>query len=135
MKLRSLLFAPGDSPRKADKALASAADGVILDLEDSVAPDGKADAREAIAILLGQVSHPNVVVRVNPPSTPWYLDDLAAVVPGKPGAVMLPKCSGPGDLAALDHQELEQRLVDLELQSPQRRTLRLPAAGRVQQVL
>ena len=103
MRLRSLLFAPGDSPRKAEKALAGEADGVILDLEDSVAPYGKAAAREAVAALLGQVSHPNLVVRVNPLSTPWYLDDLAAVVPGKPGAVMLPKCSGPGDLAALDH--------------------------------
>ncbi|MBV9750247.1 MAG: CoA ester lyase [Acetobacteraceae bacterium] len=113
MKLRSLLFAPGDSPRKAEKALAGEADGVILDLEDSVALDGKVAAREAVAALLRQVSHPNLavpnlvvpnlVVRVNPPSTPWYLDDLAAVVPGKPGAVMLPKCSGPGDLAALDH--------------------------------
>jgi citrate lyase subunit beta/citryl-CoA lyase len=103
MKLRSLLFAPGDSPRKAEKALASAADGVILDLEDSVALDGKVAAREAVAALLGQVSHPNLVVRVNPPATPWYLDDLAAVVPGRPGAVLLPKCAGPGDLAALDH--------------------------------
>ena len=103
MRLRSLLFAPGDSPRKAEKALAGEADGVILDLEDSVAPDGKAAAREAVAALLGQVSHPNLVVRVNPLSTPWYLDDLAAVVPGRPGALLLPKCSGPGDLAALDH--------------------------------
>ncbi len=103
MKLRSMLFAPGDSPRKMEKALASDGDGVIIDLEDSVAPDGKAAAREAVAALLGQVSHPNLVVRVNPASAPWYLDDLAAVVPGKPGAVMLPKCSGPGDLAALDH--------------------------------
>ena len=103
MKLRSLLFAPGDSPRKAEKALASEADGVILDLEDSVAPDGKAAAREAVAALLGRIAHPNLVVRVNPLSTPWYLDDLAEIVPGKPGALMLPKCSGPGDLAALDH--------------------------------
>ena len=103
MKLRSLLFAPGDSPRKMEKALAGEADGVILDLEDSVALDGKAAAREAVAALLGRVTHPNVVVRVNPPSTPWYLDDLAAVVPGRPCAVLLPKCSGPGDLAALDH--------------------------------
>ena len=103
MKLRSLLFAPGDSPRKAEKALGGEADGVILDLEDSVAPDGKAAARAAVAALLGQASHPNLIVRVNPPSTPWYLDDLAAVVPGRPAAVVLPKCAGAGDLAALDH--------------------------------
>jgi citrate lyase subunit beta / citryl-CoA lyase len=105
VKLRSLLFAPGDSPRKAEKALGgSGADGVILDLEDSVAPDAKAAAREAVAALLGRwVTHPNVVVRVNPPATPWYLEDLAAIVPSGPAAVMLPKCSGPGDLVALDH--------------------------------
>lgn len=103
MRLRSLLFAPGDSARKAEKALAGDADGVILDLEDSVAPDGKAAARAAVAALLGRVSHPNLIVRVNPPGTPWYLDDLALIVRGKPGAVMLPKCSGPGELVALDH--------------------------------
>jgi citrate lyase subunit beta / citryl-CoA lyase len=103
MKLRSLLFAPGDSPRKAEKALGGEADGVILDLEDSVAPDAKANAREAVAALLGQVSHPNLIVRVNPPATPWYLDDLAAVVPGRPAALVLPKCTGACDLVALDH--------------------------------
>jgi citrate lyase subunit beta/citryl-CoA lyase len=103
MRLRSLLFAPGDSPRKAEKALAGDADGVILDLEDSVAPDAKPGAREAVAALLGQVRHPNLLVRVNPPGTPWYLDDLAAVVRGRPAAVVLPKCAGPADLAALDH--------------------------------
>ena len=118
MRLRSLLFAPGDSPRKAEKALAGDADGVILDLEDSVAPDGKAAARDAVAALLATVSHPNLVVRVNPPGTPWYLDDLAAVVPGKPGAVLLPKCSGPGDVAVLDHH-----IVALEAAS------RLPRGG------
>jgi citrate lyase subunit beta/citryl-CoA lyase len=101
MKLRSLLFAPGDSERKAAKALASDADGVILDLEDSVAPDRKATARAMVAALL-PVARP-VVVRVNPRDTPWYLADLVAAVPGRPTAIMLPKCSGPHDLLALDH--------------------------------
>ena len=101
MKLRSLLFAPGDSERKCERALASDADGVILDLEDSVAPDRKEAARGMVAALL-PVQRP-VVVRVNPRDTRWYLADLAAVVPGKPDAVLLPKCAGLPDLAALDH--------------------------------
>ena len=101
MKLRSLLFAPGDSERKCGKALASDADGVILDLEDSVAPGRKEAARAMVAALL-PAARP-VVVRVNPRDTPWYLADLAAVVPGRPDAVLLPKCTGLHDLVALDH--------------------------------
>jgi len=101
-KLRSLLFAPGDSDRKATRALVSGADGVILDLEDSVAPSAKNLGRALTAALLRGASRP-VIVRVNPRGTPWYLADLAACVPGRPAAVMLPKCTGPGDLAALDH--------------------------------
>jgi len=101
-KLRSLLFAPGDSARKAEKALASAADGVILDLEDSVGLPGKDAARAQVAALL-PVSRPGVIVRVNPRGTPWYLADLAAVAPRGPAAILLPKCTGPDDLHALDH--------------------------------
>ena len=103
MMLRSLLFAPGDSGRKMEKAAASTADGVVLDLEDSVAPEGKDAARSAVAALLPTLSRPGVVVRVNPRGTPWYLADLAAVVSGCPTAVMLPKCAGPDDLHVLDH--------------------------------
>lgn len=103
MRLRSLLFAPGDSDRKAAKALASEADGVVLDLEDSVAPAAKEAARAMVAAMLPGLSRPGVVVRVNPRGTPWYLADLAAAVPGRPAAVLLPKCAGPDDLRALDH--------------------------------
>ncbi len=103
MRLRSPLFAPGDSEKKAAKALASAADAVILDLEDSVAPGGKDAARAMVAAMLPGLARPGVVVRVNPRGTPFYLFDLAAVVPGRPAAVMLPKCAGAADLLALDH--------------------------------
>ena len=103
MRLRSPLFAPGDSPRKAEKALATAADAVILDLEDSVAPSAKEAARAATAALLMGIARPGVIVRINPRGTAWYLADLAAVVPGRPAAVMLPKCTGAADLIALDH--------------------------------
>ena len=103
IRLRSPLFAPGNSEKKAAKALASPADVVILDLEDSVAPGAKDAARATVASLLPGLARPGVVVRVNPPGTPWYLADLAAVVPGRPAAVMLPKCRGAADLNALDH--------------------------------
>ena len=101
-RLRSLLFAPGDSDRKAAKALASQADGVILDLEDSVAASAKDAARALTAALVRGASRP-VIVRVNPRGTPWYLADLAATVPSRPAAVLLPKCTGAADLTALDH--------------------------------
>jgi citrate lyase subunit beta/citryl-CoA lyase len=103
LKMRNLLFAPGDSARKTEKALASAADGVILDLEDSVALGQKDTARTMVAALLPGLGRAGVFVRVNPRGTPFYLADLAAVVPGRPAAIMLPKCTGPHDLLALDH--------------------------------
>ena len=104
MRIRSLLFAPGDSARKIDKALGIGADGVILDLEDSVAAGAKLAARAEVAGRLpGLALRGDIVVRVNPRGTAWYLADLAAVVPGRPAAILLPKCTGPDDLAALDH--------------------------------
>jgi citrate lyase subunit beta / citryl-CoA lyase len=106
MRLRSPLFAPGDSARKIEKAIASAADAVILDLEDSVAAAAKEGARASVADVLRAVTgarKQDLVVRVNPRGTSWYLADLAAVVPAGPAAVMLPKCAGSDDLRALDH--------------------------------
>src|ERR1700688_1187008 len=103
MRLRSPLFAPGDSERKMTKAIASAADAVILDLEDSVAAPAKPTARAMVPEVVRAHPGRELIVRVNPRGTPWYLDDLAAVVPARPPAVMLPKCSGPDDLIALDH--------------------------------
>ena len=87
MRLRSPLFAPGDSERKMTKAIASAADAVILDLEDSVAAPAKPTARAMVPQVVR--SHPgrDLIVRVNPRGTPWYLADLAAVVPARPTAV------------------------------------------------
>ncbi len=103
MRLRSILFTPGDAPNKIAKALASNADAVVLDLEDAVGPANKQAARHAVAALLPSVTRDNVVVRVNARSTAWYLQDLATIAPLRPTAVMLPKCTGLGDLAALDH--------------------------------
>jgi citrate lyase subunit beta/citryl-CoA lyase len=103
MQLRSPLFAPGDSARKMTKAIASAADAVILDLEDSVAAPAKPSARAMVPELVRAHRTCALIVRVNPPDTQWYLDDLAAVTPARPAAIMLPKCRGPEDLARLNH--------------------------------
>jgi len=103
MRLRSPLFAPGDSERKMTKAIASTADAVILDLEDSVAAPAKPTARAMVPDVVRAHPGRGLIVRVNPRGTPWYLDDLAAVVPAQPAAVMLPKCSGAADLRTLGH--------------------------------
>lgn len=103
MKLRSPLFAPGDSERKAAKAIASDADCVILDLEDSVAAPAKDTAREMTAAIVRANRGRDLIVRVNPRGTPWYLADLAAIVPTAPQALLLPKCTSPEELVALDH--------------------------------
>src|SRR5579864_7084711 len=103
MRLRSPLFAPGDSERKMTKAIASVADVVILDLEDSVAAPAKPTARAMVPDVVRAHPGRELIVRVNPRSTPWYLEDLAAVVAAHPTGVMLPKCSGPEDLGTLGH--------------------------------
>jgi citrate lyase subunit beta/citryl-CoA lyase len=103
MRLRSPLFAPGDSERKMTKAIASGADAIILDLEDSVAAPAKPTARAMVPEVVRAHPDRDLIVRVNPRGTPWYLEDLAAVVPARPRAIALPKCAGPDDLLALDH--------------------------------
>jgi citrate lyase subunit beta/citryl-CoA lyase len=103
---RSLLFAPADSDRKMEKASASGADLVILDLEDSVSAERKPLAREAAQAFLK--SNPDrakreLWVRINPISSPLGLVDLAAVVAGAPDGIMLPKPDSGADITTLDH--------------------------------
>lgn len=102
---RSWLFAPGDSERKMEKAAASAADIAIFDLEDAVTPENKPLARKLIAnFLKSQTSGlDRLWVRVNPLDGPHTLTDLAAVMPAKPGGIMLPKSRGRADVELLDH--------------------------------
>ena len=105
MKLRSLLFVPGDSERKFIKARASGADALIFDLEDSVAPAEKPRARALVGAALDERS-PRAgatFVRINALDSGLALDDLAAIV--KPGldAVMLPKADGAQDVLRLGH--------------------------------
>lgn len=89
---RSLLFAPGDSPRKLEKAGLSPADLIIIDLEDAVAESAKADARIAVAKHLKSTHRRQPHwVRINPLDTPHALPDLAAIVASRPDGIMLPK--------------------------------------------
>ncbi len=90
---RSILFVPGDSPRKFERAAAGDADALVLDLEDSVAPDAKAAAREVIvsALRAGGYGRRELVIRVNALSTSWGQADLVAVARSRAHAVLLPK--------------------------------------------
>jgi citrate lyase subunit beta/citryl-CoA lyase len=101
MKLRSLLFVPADRPERFAKAAASGADAIILDLEDSVAPERKALGREAIAEWLASPRDCVAFVRVNPLDGDHTRADLAAVLPAAPDGIMLPKAEGAPSIQAL----------------------------------
>lgn len=110
--MRSLLFVPADNEKKLTRAAESEADGLILDLEDSVAPGRKQEARvQAAAFLRGGCRGKGLYVRVNEPLSPEFPVDLAAVMPGAPDGIMLPKCSSGEDVRLLAH-----RLLALERQ-------------------
>lgn len=89
---RSYLFVPGDRPERIEKALASGADAVVVDLEDAVAPAAKPAARQAVAHRLARgIDADRIVVRINDESTAWFEDDLAMLADSGARAVMLPK--------------------------------------------
>jgi len=90
---RSALYMPGANERALEKARTLPADALILDLEDSVAPDAKREARRrvAAAVASGEYGHREVTVRVNAPGTPWHADDLRAAAEAGPDAVVVPK--------------------------------------------
>jgi citrate lyase subunit beta / citryl-CoA lyase len=104
--MRSLLFVPGDSPRKLARGLESGADALILDLEDSVAADRKAEARATALAFLKDVGttdkRPRLLVRVNGLDTGLTDADLEAVVAGRPDAILLPKAEGGPSVIHLD---------------------------------
>ncbi|MEX0341213.1 MAG: CoA ester lyase [Erythrobacter sp.] len=107
LRMRSWLFAPGDSDKKMTKAAEGEADIVIFDLEDAVVESGKADARAAIAAFLNaksEAERARLWVRVNPLDGDWTAEDLAAVMPARPGGIMLPKSRGRRDVEELDRQ-------------------------------
>jgi citrate lyase subunit beta/citryl-CoA lyase len=100
--IRSLLFVPGDSERKIAKAQSSAADALILDLEDSVVPEKRTAARELCFATLQAGNGKKLFVRINALNTDDALLDLAAVVRGRPYGIMLPKCGSARDIHILD---------------------------------
>ena len=107
---RSVLYMPGSNARAIEKARTLPVDAVILDLEDSVAHDGKAAARAQVsdAVAGGAFGAREVVVRINGLDTQWWLDDLNAVAKAKPDAVLVPKVSNPRHL-----EDVAERFVDI----------------------
>jgi citrate lyase subunit beta/citryl-CoA lyase len=101
--MRSFLFVPGDSERKLAKGPSSGPDGLILDLEDSVAADRKKLAREMVLAYLKSANRSGLklYVRVNALDTGLTLGDLAVVMQGKPDGIVFPKCVGQADLDRL----------------------------------
>jgi citrate lyase subunit beta/citryl-CoA lyase len=117
MRLRSLLFVPGDSERKIAKSAGAGADVLIFDLEDSVAASRKADARQMVHAHLAahRESRPAAFfVRINPIDGEEWRDDLDAIMSAGPDGIMLPKALGADDIrklgSALDDHEKEQAL-------------------------
>jgi citrate lyase subunit beta / citryl-CoA lyase len=107
---RSLLYMPGSNARALEKAKTLSADGVILDLEDSVAPDAKEAARAQVAdaVKAGGFGTREVFIRVNGVDTPWHADDLAAAAHAAPDAILVPKISNPEML-----EMIGRRLLDM----------------------
>jgi len=104
--MRSLLFVPADGGPKLDKAMASGADAVILDLEDSIAPERKETARNAAFDFLKSAGvkkdRPRLLVRINGLDTGMIDADLDAIVAGRPDAVLFPKAEGGASVTHLD---------------------------------
>ncbi len=100
---RSVLYMPGSNARALEKARTLAADALILDLEDAVAPDAKAVAREQVtaAVKAGGYGKREIAIRVNALSTPWGMDDFKAAAEAKPDAILVPKISSAAEMAAI----------------------------------
>lgn len=104
--MRSLLFVPADGGPKLDKAMASGADAVIVDLEDSIAPERKEAARKLALDFLkanaAKKERPRLLVRINGLDTGMTDADLDAIVPGKPDAILFPKAEGGASVTHVD---------------------------------
>ena len=107
---RSVLYMPGSNARALEKAKTLPADGVILDLEDAVAPDAKATARDQVvaAVRAGGFGAREVFIRTNGFDTPWFADDLTAAAAAAPDAILIPKISTSEQL-----QLIAQRLLSM----------------------
>jgi citrate lyase subunit beta/citryl-CoA lyase len=107
---RSVLYMPGANARALEKAKTLPCDAVILDLEDAVAPEAKASARQQVmaAVTAGGFGTREVIVRINGLDTNWWLDDLNAAAKADPDGILVPKVSRPGDLLTV-----AGRLIDI----------------------
>jgi citrate lyase subunit beta / citryl-CoA lyase len=107
---RSVLYMPGSNARAIEKARTLPADGVILDLEDAVAPDAKEQARKQVtdAVKAGGFGSREVFIRVNGIDTPWHADDFAAAAAAGPDAILVPKIGRVEQL-----ERVGQRLLDM----------------------
>ena len=101
MRLRSLLFVPGDRPDRMEKAQGAGADALILDLEDSVAADAKPAAREAVAAFLARDRQMPLFVRINPLDSDAIDADIAVLAGAAPDGIVLPKAEGAASVRAL----------------------------------
>src|SRR5260370_33303274 len=106
---RSVLYMPGSNARAIDKAKSLPVDGVIIDLEDAVAPDAKADARAQVAkaVSAGGFGHREGIIRLNALDTPWFRDDFDAAVAARPDAILIPTLSTPEQI-----EMIAPRLLD-----------------------
>lgn len=110
------LFVPGNRPERFDKAMAAGAGAIVLDLEDAVAPDDKARARDAIADWLpGHADAASrIVLRINDAQSPWFAEDVALLKSLPVGQVMLPKAEWPAQVTQLIAQlDPEARVLPL----------------------
>jgi citrate lyase subunit beta/citryl-CoA lyase len=108
---RSVLYMPGSNARAIEKARSLPADAVILDLEDSVAPEAKEAARTQVmkAVEARGFGSRELFIRVNGIETPWHSDDLGAAVLAAPDAILIPKVSTADQL-----ERIGQRLLDMK---------------------
>ena len=106
---RSVLYMPGSNARALDKAKILPADGVILDLEDSVAPEAKEAARQQVvdAVKAGGFGAREVFIRINGVDTPWHADDLSAAAHAAPDVILVPKVSSSDTLELIGRRMLD----------------------------
>ncbi len=106
---RSVLYMPGSNARALDKAKTLSADGVIFDLEDSVAPEANEAARQQVvdAVKMGGFGAREVFIRINGVDTPWHADDLSAAAHAAPDVILVPKVSSSDTLELIGRRMLD----------------------------
>jgi citrate lyase subunit beta/citryl-CoA lyase len=106
---RSVLYMPGSNVRAVEKAKTLPVDGVIIDLEDAVAPDAKETARAHVmqAVRAGGFGHREVMIRVNAIDTPWFAYDFEAAIAARPDAILVPKISTPDQIEMIGTRLLD----------------------------